>query len=123
MCSALELTVPSHTIHGIEGQPLQLSVGYHFNITVSDVQIIWMFGGASMQTTSLLMSENQRVVSDFEYQHKFTFTPPNASLLIKSLHFSDEGNYTIKINIAGNEKISARETIYVTVDGKLHSLW
>ncbi|XP_060103679.1 HEPACAM family member 2 [Heteronotia binoei] len=116
VCSALKLTVPSHTIHGIEGQPLQLSVGYHFNVTVSDIQIIWMFERPSTRTISLLMSRNQTVVSDFEYQHKFTFTPPNASLLIKSLHFSDEGNYTVKINIAGNGRISATENIHVTVD-------
>nr|XP_056713785.1 HEPACAM family member 2 [Euleptes europaea] len=116
VCSALKLTVPSHMIHGIEGQPLQLSVAYHFNIMVSDIQITWMFEGPSTQTISLLMSVNQTVVSDLEYQHKFTFTPPNASLLIKSLHFSDEGNYTVKINIAGNGRISACEKIHVTVD-------
>ncbi|XP_077160537.1 HEPACAM family member 2 isoform X2 [Paroedura picta] len=116
VCSALKLTVPSHTIHGIEGQPLQLLVGYHFNITVSDIQIKWMFEGSSMQAIPLLMSVNQTVVSDLEYQHKFTCTPPNASLLIKSLHFSDEGRYTVEIKIAGNERISARQNIHVTVD-------
>uniref|UniRef100_A0ACB8FV89 HEPACAM member 2 n=1 Tax=Sphaerodactylus townsendi TaxID=933632 RepID=A0ACB8FV89_9SAUR len=79
-------------------------------------QITWMFEQPSKSTTSLFMSVNQTVVSDLEYQHKFTFTPPNASLLIKSLHFSDEGNYTVKINIAGNERISAHAKIHVTVD-------
>ncbi|XP_054847544.1 HEPACAM family member 2 isoform X2 [Eublepharis macularius] len=116
ICSALKLSVPSHTIHGIEGQPLHLLVDYNFNITVSDIQITWMFEGPSKHAISLFMSVNQTLVSDLEFQHKFTFMPPNASLLIKSLHFSDEGNYTVKITIVGNGRISASEKIHVTVD-------
>uniref|UniRef100_A0A8D0BX94 HEPACAM family member 2 n=1 Tax=Salvator merianae TaxID=96440 RepID=A0A8D0BX94_SALMN len=116
ICSALKLTVPSHTMHGIEGQPLSIPVDYHFNITVSDIQIIWMFEKPPTTSKCLLVAVNQSVVPDLEYRHKFSLVPPNASLLIKSLHVSDEGTYIIKINIQGNGTISATEKIKVTVD-------
>ncbi|XP_061442615.1 LOW QUALITY PROTEIN: HEPACAM family member 2 [Rhineura floridana] len=116
ICSALKLTVPSHTIRGIEGQPLTLPVDYNFNITVSDIQIIWLFEKPPTTLRYLLISVNQSVVPDLEYRHKFTLTPPNASLLIKSLHLSDEGSYIIKINIYGNGTIPASAKIQVTVD-------
>ena len=49
----------------------------------------------------LLGSVNKSVVPDLEYQHKFTMMPPNASLLINPLQFTDEGNYIVKVNIQG----------------------
>uniref|UniRef100_A0A8D2LMU7 HEPACAM family member 2 n=1 Tax=Varanus komodoensis TaxID=61221 RepID=A0A8D2LMU7_VARKO len=116
ICSALKLTVPSHTIHGTEGQSLFLPVDYYFNITVSYVQIIWMFEKPPTTPKSLVISLNQSVVPDLEYKHKFTLKPPNASLLIKSLNMSDEGNYIVKINIDGNRTTAACEKIRVTVD-------
>ncbi|XP_066487045.1 HEPACAM family member 2 [Tiliqua scincoides] len=114
--SALKLTVPSHTIHGTEGLPLNLLVDYNFNITVSDIQIIWLFEKPPTTPKYLLTAVNESVVPDLEYKHKFTLLPPNASLLIKPLHLSDEGNYIVKINIHGNGTISASEKIQVTVD-------
>ncbi|XP_053114792.1 HEPACAM family member 2 [Hemicordylus capensis] len=116
MSSALKLTVPSHTIHGIEGQPLNLPVDYDFNITVTDIQIIWMFEKPQTTLKYLLISVNQTVIPDLEYKDKFTLRPPNASLLIKALHISDEGNYIVKINIHGNGTISKSEQIRVTSD-------
>lgn len=117
ICSGLKLTVPSHTIQGTEGQPLSLPVDYNFNITVSDIQIIWLFEEPTTPKY-LLTSVNLSVVPDLEYRHRFTLSPPNASLLIKHLNKSDEGNYIVKINIRGNGTISASEKIRVTVDGK-----
>ncbi|KAJ6666768.1 hypothetical protein lerEdw1_020492, partial [Lerista edwardsae] len=114
--SALKLTVPSHTIHGTEGLPLHLPVDYSFNIAVSDIQIIWLFEKPPTTPKYLLGAVNETVVPDFEYKHKFMLAPPNASLLIKALHISDEGNYIVKINIHGNGTISASEKIHVTVD-------
>ncbi|XP_063003550.1 HEPACAM family member 2 [Elgaria multicarinata webbii] len=116
ICSGLKLTVPSHTIHGIEGRPLILPVDYNFNVTVYDIQIIWVFENPATTPKYLVISVNQSVVPDLEYRHKFTLTPPNASLLIKSLHISDEGNYIVKINIHGNRTTTAHEKIQVTVD-------
>lgn len=66
----------------------------------------------------LLGSVNKSVVPDLEYQHKFTMMPPNASLLINPLQFTDEGNYIVKVNIQGNGTVSASQKIEVTVDGK-----
>lgn len=66
----------------------------------------------------LLGSVNKSVVPDLEYQHKFTMMPPNASLLINPLQFSDEGNYIVKVNIHGNGTLSASQKIQVTVDGE-----
>ncbi|ELV13049.1 HEPACAM family member 2 [Tupaia chinensis] len=51
-----------------------------------------------------------------EYRHKFTMMPPNASLLINPLQFTDEGNYIVKVNIQGNGTLSASQKIQVTVD-------
>ncbi|KFO74654.1 HEPACAM family member 2, partial [Cuculus canorus] len=116
ICSALKLTVPSHTIHGIEGQPLCLSVDYNFNTTASEIQIIWLFERPQSNPKYLLGSVNQTVVPDLEYQHKFTLIPPNASLMINPLHISDEGNYIIKVNIRGNGTIAASQKIQVAVD-------
>lgn len=66
----------------------------------------------------LLGSVNMSVVPDLEYRHKFTMMPPNASLLINPLQFTDEGNYIVKVNIHGNRTLSARQKIQVTVDGE-----
>ncbi|GAB0184662.1 HEPACAM family member 2 [Grus japonensis] len=116
ICSALKLTVPSHTIHGIEGQPLHLAVDYNFNATASEIQIIWLFERPHSNPKYLLGSVNQTVVPDLEYQHKFTLTPPNASLMINPLHMSDEGNYIVKVNVRGNGTIAASQKIQVAVD-------
>ncbi|KAM9024911.1 HEPACAM family member 2 [Ara ararauna] len=116
ICSALKLTVPSHTIHGIEGQPLHLTVDYNFNATASEVQIIWLFEGPQSNPKYLLSSVNQTVVPDLEFQHKFTLMPPNASLMISPLRISDEGNYIVKVNVRGNGTITASQKIQVAVD-------
>uniref|UniRef100_A0A8C3TSX6 HEPACAM family member 2 n=1 Tax=Catharus ustulatus TaxID=91951 RepID=A0A8C3TSX6_CATUS len=116
ICSALKLTVPSHTIHGIEGQPLHLSVDYNFNATASEIQIIWLFERSQSNPKYVLGSVNQRVVPDLEYQDKFTLIPPNASLRINPLHLSDEGNYIVKVNVRGNGTIAASQKIQVAVD-------
>ncbi|XP_019353325.1 HEPACAM family member 2 isoform X1 [Alligator mississippiensis] len=116
ICSALKLTVPSHTIQGIEGKPLNLAVDYNFNITASEIQIIWLFEGPPTTLKYLLSSVNQSVVPDLEYQQKFTLIPPNASLMINPLHISDEGNYIVKVNVRGNETIAASQKIQVAVD-------
>ncbi|KAJ7396780.1 HEPACAM family member 2 [Pitangus sulphuratus] len=116
ICSALKLTVPSHTIHGIEGQPLHLTVDYNFNATASEIQIIWLFERPQSNPKYLLGSVNQTVVPDLEYQHKFTLVPPNASLMINPLRISDEGNYIVKVNVRGNGTIAASQKIQVAVD-------
>ncbi|XP_061206077.1 HEPACAM family member 2 isoform X3 [Neopsephotus bourkii] len=116
ICSALKLTVPSHTVHGIEGQPLHLTVDYNFNATASEIQIIWLFEGPQSNPKYLLSSVNQTVVPDLEFQHKFTLIPPNASLLIHPLRISDEGNYIVKVNVRGNGTIAASQKIQVAVD-------
>ncbi|XP_009672559.2 HEPACAM family member 2 [Struthio camelus] len=116
VCSALKLTVPSHTIHGIEGQPLHLTVNYNFNTTAAEVQIIWLFEKPQTNPKYLLGSVNQTVVPDLEYQHKFTLSPPNASLMINPLDISDEGNYIVKVNVRGNRTIAASQKIQVAVD-------
>ncbi|KAJ7322323.1 hypothetical protein JRQ81_018610 [Phrynocephalus forsythii] len=82
---------------------------------VSDIQIIWLFEEPTTPKY-LLTSVNQSVVPDLEYSHRFTLSPPNASLLIKHLNQNDEGNYIVKINVRGNGTISASEKIHVTVD-------
>ncbi|KAK9396246.1 HEPACAM family member 2 [Crotalus adamanteus] len=114
--SALNMTIPSYTVNGIEGQPLRLEVAYNFNFAFSDIQIIWLFEKPPTNPKYLLTSVNRSVVPDLEYRHKFTLSPPNASLLINSLHRSDEGNYIVKINIHGNGTKSAIEKIQVTVN-------
>ncbi|XP_012635099.2 HEPACAM family member 2 isoform X2 [Microcebus murinus] len=115
-CSGLKVTVPSHTVHGIRGQALYLPVHYGFHTLASDIQIIWLFERPHTMPKYLLGSVNKSVVPDLEYQHKFTMMPPNASLLINPLQFTDEGNYIVKVNIQGNGTLSASQKIQVTVD-------
>uniref|UniRef100_A0A2K5P204 HEPACAM family member 2 n=2 Tax=Cercopithecinae TaxID=9528 RepID=A0A2K5P204_CERAT len=115
-CSGLKVTVPSHTVHGIRGQALYLPVHYGFHTPASDIQIIWLFERPHTMPKYLLGSVNKSVVPDLEYQHKFTMMPPNASLLINPLQFSDEGNYIVKVNIQGNGTLSSSQKIQVTVD-------
>nr|XP_025728681.1 HEPACAM family member 2 isoform X9 [Callorhinus ursinus] len=115
-CSGLKVTVPSHTVHGIRGQALYLPVHYGFHTVASDIQIIWLFERPHTMPKYLLGSVNKSVVPDLEYQHKFTMMPPNASLLINPLQFTDEGNYIVKVNIQGNGTLSASQKIQVTVD-------
>ncbi|XP_026531522.1 HEPACAM family member 2 [Notechis scutatus] len=114
--SPLKMTIPSYTVNGIEGQPLRLEVAYSINFTISDIQIIWLFEKPPTNPKYLVISVNQSVVPDLEYRQKFTLSPPNASLLINSLHRSDEGNYIVKINIRGKGTKSVSEKIKVTVD-------
>ncbi|XP_072010423.1 HEPACAM family member 2 [Engystomops pustulosus] len=113
--SALKLTAPSPTIHGIKGQPLTLPIHYDANASSSGVQIIWLLERPPAPPACLLTSYNHTLISDLEFQHKFTMNPPNASLLINSLHTSDEGNYTVKVNIQGETTMSATQKIQVTV--------
>ncbi|XP_017650934.1 HEPACAM family member 2 isoform X3 [Nannospalax galili] len=115
-CSGLKVTVPSHTVHGIRGQALYLPVHYGFHTPASDIQIIWLFERPHTMPKYLLGSVNESVVPDLEFQHKFTMMPPNASLLINPLQFTDEGNYIIKVNIQGNGTLSSSQKIQVTVD-------
>ncbi|KAB0341094.1 hypothetical protein FD754_018020 [Muntiacus muntjak] len=115
-CSGLKVAVPSQTVHGIRGQALYLPVHYGFHTPASDIQVIWLFERPHTMPKYLLGSVNKSVVPDLEYQHKFTMMPPNASLLINPLQFTDEGNYIVKINIQGNGTLSASQKIQVTVD-------
>ncbi|XP_020958048.1 HEPACAM family member 2 isoform X2 [Sus scrofa] len=115
-CSGLKVAVPSHTVHGMRGHALYLPVHYGFHTPASDIQIIWLFERAHTMPKYLLGSVNKSVVPDLEYQHKFTMMPPNASLLINPLQFTDEGNYIVKVNIQGNGTLSASQKIQVTVD-------
>lgn len=115
-CLGLKVSVPSHTVHGIRGQALYLPVHYGFHTPASDIQIIWLFQRPQTIPKYLLGSVNKSVVPDLEYQHKFTMMPPNASLLINPLEFTDEGNYIVKVNIQGNGTLSASQKIQVTVD-------
>ncbi|XP_063306753.1 HEPACAM family member 2 [Pelobates fuscus] len=115
-CSALTLTTLSKTIHGTVGKPLLLPVHYNFNTSTSGIQIIWLLERSNFLPIYLVNSMNQTVVHDLEFQHKFTLRPPDASLLIHSLHFADEGNYIVKVNIPGNTTISATQKIEVTVN-------
>lgn len=114
------VTVPSATVHGIRGQALYLPVVYSFQAPASDVQIIWLFQRPQTTPKYLLGSVNRSVVPDLEYRHKFTMVPPNASLHIQSLHFSDEGTYIVKVNVnmQGNGTVSAHQKILITVDGE-----
>ncbi|XP_048640588.1 HEPACAM family member 2 isoform X6 [Marmota marmota marmota] len=115
-CSGLKVMVPSQTVHGIRGQALYLPVHYGFHTPASDIQIIWLFERPHTMPKYLLGSVNKSVVPDLEYQHKFTMMPPNASLLINPLQFTDEGNYIVKVNIQGNGTLSSSQKIQVTVD-------
>ncbi|KAH0503624.1 HEPACAM family member 2 [Microtus ochrogaster] len=116
VCLGLKVTVPSHTVHGIRGQALYLPVHYGFRTPASGIQIIWLFERPHTMPKYLLGSVNESVVPDLEYQHKFTMMPPNASLLINPLQFTDEGNYIVKVNIQGNGTLSSSQKIQVTVD-------
>ncbi|KAG9476345.1 hypothetical protein GDO78_003086, partial [Eleutherodactylus coqui] len=115
-CSTLKLTAPSPSIHGTEGQPLILPIQYDVNASASGVQIIWLLERPPAPPACLLTSFNHTFIPDLEFQHKFTMHPPNASLLINSLHMSDEGNYTVKVNIQGETTMSATQKIEVSVD-------
>ncbi|KAG8443142.1 hypothetical protein GDO86_011813 [Hymenochirus boettgeri] len=114
-CSARILKIPSATIHGIEGKPLILPIDYNSSIPASGIQIIWLLERSQNPARYLLSSVNQSVVPDLEFQHKFTLQPPNASLLINTLHLSDEGNYIVKVNIGGTTTISDTQKIEVIV--------
>ncbi|XP_044149928.1 HEPACAM family member 2 [Bufo gargarizans] len=114
-CSTLKLMAPSPIIHGIVGHPLTLPIHYDVNASASGVQIIWLLERPSAPPACLLTSFNHTFIPDLEFQHKFTMDPPNASLLINSLHMSDEGNYTVKVNIQGETTMSATQKIEVTV--------
>ncbi|KAM4705159.1 HEPACAM family member 2 [Rhinophrynus dorsalis] len=115
--SALILTTPSTTIHGVEGKPLILLVQYNVKTSVSGIQIIWLFERFENLPRYLITSVNQSVLPDLEFPHKFSLNPPNASLLINSLQLSDEGTYSVKVNIGGkNATLSNKTKIEVTVD-------
>lgn len=118
----MKLTVPAPVIHGIKGQPLILPVSYEVNQSASSVQIIWLLERSQAQARYLITSINQLVMPDLELQNKLTINPPNASLLIYSLHQSDEGTYIVKVNLKGNTTVSAIQKIDVTVDGKWQSV-
>ncbi|XP_044539666.1 HEPACAM family member 2, partial [Gracilinanus agilis] len=117
-CHALTVSVPSATVHGVRGRALELPVAYSAGGPAAHVQVIWLFQRPRGPPRYLLGSVNRSLVPDLEYRHKFSMTPPNASLRIAALRFSDEGSYVVKVNVhlPGNRTLSAHQKVLVTVD-------
>lgn len=114
--TALNLKVPSELIHGVKGRPLVIPVQYSFNTAVCEIQITWLLNKPDSKSTLLVTAKNRSIIPDLEYQHKVSLSPLNASLLIKELHSSDEGEYTVKVTIQGKHTESQSHKIQVTVD-------
>uniref|UniRef100_H3AD79 HEPACAM family member 2 n=1 Tax=Latimeria chalumnae TaxID=7897 RepID=H3AD79_LATCH len=115
-CSALTVKVPSKSIHAVEGKALVLPVEYNFSTKAQEIQITWICQRPDSHSSLLVTAKNDHVVVEMQYEGRISLDRPNASLFIRQLELSDEGDYIVKISIKADTIISANQTIHVSVD-------
>ncbi|KAG7458197.1 hypothetical protein MATL_G00235530 [Megalops atlanticus] len=110
-------------LHGVYGQPLLLPVEHLFRVEdMAEVQGYWLFRRRAHDFTQLVTFMNNKSIVEMEAKmnNRFSFHPPNASLLINRLDESMEGDYKLVISVifpsrAGMVKDNDN-LVHVTVD-------
>ncbi|XP_033914716.3 HEPACAM family member 2-like isoform X1 [Acipenser ruthenus] len=116
--SSAFIKVPLSVIHGIKGEPLVLLVEYTFPTEGQNIQGNWQLRRAN-NTMHLVTFRDSLPIHDMAMEsiNKFSLHPPNASLLINKLEDSDDGEYTIQVNVKYKDLVkSQNKTIRVTVN-------
>ncbi|XP_069769743.1 HEPACAM family member 2 isoform X2 [Narcine bancroftii] len=115
-CGTVTITVPTELILGIVGQPLLLPVNYSTETKDQDIQITWTFQSHSSGSMLLITAINNTLTPDMEHGHRFFLSPPSATLLINPVELCDDGEYTIKVTVAGEKLTSASQQLTVHVN-------
>lgn len=110
--------VPSSLLHGIKGKPLLLPVETHFRLDEAVVQGTWYQTRSPGYRTQLVTFINGTAIPNMSMKNRFSFHPPNASLLIYRLDESAEGEYHLDLNIQFPLKphLTEERSVRVTVD-------
>lgn len=103
-------------LHGVRGRPLLLPVKYNFTTANVEIQGDW-----KLYDTMLVAFRNHNVISNPSMEHRHTFLPPDASLLINVLEEKAEGQYKVDIRLKFPDKpdiIEESRVVRVTVNGE-----
>ncbi|XP_041759628.1 HEPACAM family member 2 [Coregonus clupeaformis] len=108
-------------LHGVKGKSLLLSVETHFQNKDVEIQGSWYQTRPGGPKTLLVTFHNHSaiMVASMRHRNRFSFQPPNASLLIPRLDKAAEGDYHLDLDIhfpQRQELVRVERTIHVTVD-------
>lgn len=112
--------IPSLIHHGIEGEPLLLSVETSLPLDEVEIQGTWSHTRPSGTRVTLVTFTKETTITDMMYLNHLLFKEPNISLRIRKLNQDDEGDYHLNLNIKFNNKsgvvLKEERTVHVTVD-------
>ncbi|XP_047460118.1 HEPACAM family member 2 isoform X2 [Mugil cephalus] len=112
--------IPSLVHHGVEGEPLLLSVETRFPLDKAEIQGTWSHTKPSGTRTTLVTFTKETAITDMMRRNHLHFREPNVSLRIQKLTHDDEGDYDLSLNIKFLNKtglvIKEERTVHVTVD-------
>lgn len=116
------IRIPSLVHHGIEGNPLHLTVDTHFLLDEAEIQGTWSHTSSGGVRVTLVTFNEDSTITDMTYRERLIFKAPNVSLTIKRLRVEDEGDYHLNLNMEFHNKtglvIKEERTVHVTVDGE-----
>lgn len=116
------IRIPSLVHHGIEGQPLHLTVENHFLLDEAEIQGTWSHTSSGGVRVTLVTFNKDSTITDMTYRERLVFNAPNVSLTIERLREEDEGDYHLSLNMEFHNKtgrvIKEERTVHVTVDGE-----
>lgn len=115
------IRIPSLVHHGIEGNPLHLTVETHFLLDEAEVQGTWSHTSSGGVRVMLVTFNQDSTITDMTYRERLIFKAPNVSLTIKRLRVEDEGDYHLNLNMEFHNKtglVKEERTVHVTVDGE-----
>ena len=101
-------------LHGTYGNSLLLPVENLIRSEEADIYFSWIFYGQTL----VAFKDWKDINMD---ESRFSFQPPNASLLIHLLNHAVEGEYRLDfyIKFPNGSKVSEHKMVRITVDGKL----
>ncbi|XP_028316782.1 HEPACAM family member 2 [Gouania willdenowi] len=117
-CNFIHISSLVH--HGVEGEPLLLSVATHFPLNETEIQGTWSHTTPSGTRTTLVTFTKDTSITNMMFRNHLVFSEPNVSLFIQKLNQMDEGDYHLNLNIAFHNTtvhvIKEDRTVRVTVD-------
>ncbi|KAG9355443.1 hypothetical protein JZ751_000281 [Albula glossodonta] len=106
-------------LHGIHGNSLLLPVENLIWTEDMDVSFYWNFRRRSDHHSTLLVVSKGKKSINMDNSKRFSFQPPNASLLINNLDETVEGEYRLEFSVTfrnGSKAVKEEKLVQITVD-------